>query len=246
MRLFYTSPYPDSVSITIQDTLTMHAPLQVSDSLSQTRIFCDGAKSVALHFNPIDSLKIYGVSFESGPGVYVDNFAMRGNSGLGLFQVEKKQVERFNRFQNYNLIILQYGLNVVTEDDSTGYHWYTEKMIRVVSRLRQMLPRCSFLMIGISDRSFLKNGKFVTMPNILLMRDAQREVAQRSKIAFWDLFEAMGGENSMPKYVNATPALASKDYTHLNYRGGHKLAKKLTDAILFDREKHVSKNDRNP
>ena len=63
-------------------------------------------------------------------------------------------------------------------------------------------------------------------------------MACRSRIAFWDVFAAMGGENSMVKFVAANPPLASKDYTHLTYRGGRKLAKKLAEALLYDRIKH--------
>jgi hypothetical protein len=168
----------------------------------------------------------------------VDNFAMRGNSGMGLLQTATRELNEFNRFQNYKLILLQYGLNVVREADTTGYDWYTDRMVRVINRLKENFPQSSILLLGISDRSYNQNGKFVTMPNILLMRHAQREIARRSKIAFWDVFAAMGGTNSMVKFVAANPPLAAKDYTHLTYWGGRKLAKKLADALLYDRVKN--------
>jgi len=72
------------------------------------------------------------------------------------------------------------------------------------------------------------------------MRDAQRKIAQTCEIAFWDLYDAMGGENSMVKYVNGVPPMASKDYTHFTFRGGKKIAKQLADAILFERKQYAS------
>lgn len=240
MRLFYVSHSPDTLVYTENDSILVRKPLTVSDTLQRTTLPCEGAQSIKLHFQPPDSLKVYGVSFEHGPGVYVDNFAMRGNSGMGLLQVGSTEISQFNAFQNYRLIILQYGLNVVSETDTTDYRWYGDKMVKVVQRLRQHFPESSILMIGVSDRSYNKNGKFITMPNILKMRSAQREAARRCKIAYWDLFDAMGGENSMPKFVTAVPPLAGKDYTHVTAAGGRKLAKKLADAILYQRRKNVS------
>ena len=35
-------------------------------------------------------------------------------------------------------------------------------------------------------------------------------IAQETGIAFWDMFEAMGGENSMVRFVTAKPALAAR------------------------------------
>jgi len=206
--------------------------------MQQTVVSCEGAQAIKLHFEPIDSLKLYGVSFENKTGMYVDNFAMRGNSGMGLLQTAIRELNEFNYFQNYRLILLQYGLNVVGESDTAGYDRYADKMVKVVNRLKENFPQSSIMLLGISDRSYNQNGKFVTMPNILLMRHAQREIARRSKIAFWDVFAAMGGANSMVKFVAADPPLAAKDYTHLTYWGGRKLAKKLADALLYERVKN--------
>jgi lysophospholipase L1-like esterase len=80
-----------------------------------------------------------------------------------------------------------------------------------------------------------------TMPGVMLMRDIQRKIAQKSGIAYWDMFAAMGGENSIKKYTEAQPPLAAKDYTHLTFRGGRKLAKKLADALLNEKRKYDKK-----
>jgi hypothetical protein len=237
-RLFYTSPLPAQLHYTLDDSLFFEQSLEPSETLQQTVVPCEGAQAIKLHFEPFDSLRLYGVSFESNTGLIVDNFAMRGNSGMGLLQTATKELREFNHFRNYKLILLQYGLNVVGESDTIGYDWYADKMVRVISRLKENFPESSILLLGISDRSYNQNGKFVTMPNILLMRRAQREIARKSKIAFWDVYTAMGGENSMVKFVAANPPLAAKDYTHLTYRGGRKLAKKLAEALLYDRAKH--------
>jgi hypothetical protein len=251
-RLFCTSPLPVQLHYALDDSLSFDQPIAPSRILQQTVLKCEGAQGIKLHFEPYDSLKrydslkLYGISFEGKTGMYVDNFAMRGNSGMGLLQISVKEMKEFNRFQNYKLILLQYGLNVVGESDTIGYNWYADRMVKVINRLKQNFPESSIVLLGISDRSYNQNGKFVTMPNIMLMRRAQRELARKSKIAFWDVFAAMGGENSMVKFVAANPPMAAKDYTHLTYWGGKKLAKKLAEALLYERAKHATKTKKTP
>lgn len=241
IRLFYTNPLATTLDYTINDTITHSIKLSSSQVLEQTKLKGENIQSLKLKFNNIDSLKVYGVSVEENTGLYVDNLAMRGNSGMGLYQIATEMNEQFNAYQNYKLIILQYGLNVVTENDTLGYNWYIDKMVLVVNKLKDDFPESSILLISVSDRSSNQNGNFKTIPFIPLMRDAQRKIAQKCGVAFWDLFTAMGGENSMIKYVNAEPPLAAKDYTHLTFKGGKKIAKQLAEAILLEREKYVKK-----
>lgn len=240
VRLFYQTHNETELSYTLNDTLHLTATLPASDSLQQFRVPEAGEQSIRFQFPP-DSIYLYGVSFEGPRGLYVDNFAMRGNSGMGFLQTTTEMNQQFNAFQNYKLIILQYGLNVVSEDDSTGYGWYVERMVRAVNRLKESFPECTILIMSVSDRSSNQDGTFATIPYIPLMRDAQREIARRCQVTFWDMFTAMGGKNSIIKFVNAVPPLAAKDYTHLTFRGGKIIAKKLAETILYERERYARK-----
>lgn len=234
IRLFYVNRKTSSLELTLNDTLLQSRDLVQSDTLQLMAIKESGIKSVRFRFQNPDSLLVYGVSFENGPGIYVDNFSMRGNSGMGLYSIPETLLKEFNHYQDYKLILLQYGLNLVTKADSLNYHAYQTRMIKVVNRLKRIFPKASFVLIGISDRGGNVGGEIKTLPAIPRMRDTQREIARQTQIAFWDLFSAMGGENSMVNFTHATPPLAAKDYTHLNMRGGRKLAKKLSDALLYE------------
>lgn len=240
LRLFYVSQLNNLLQIQINDTLILNRELRASGELQEEVIHQKKIESVKLQFKTVDSLKVYGASFEDSVGVYVDNFSMRGNSGMGLYQIGQQQNEEFNRLQDYKLIILQYGLNVVTESDTSGYHWYADKMIKVVNQLKRHFPEASILLVSVSDRSSNQNGEFKTIPSLPLMRDRQRDIASITKVAFWDLYSSMGGKNSMVKFATATPPLAAKDYTHLTFLGGKKLAKQLADAILHERKQYES------
>ncbi len=240
-KFFYESDYPFTMSSTLNDSTLLRLDFGASQGVSEYVFSHHGLSSLKVSFPQHDSLRLYGAAFEDSIGISVDNFAMRSNPGMGLLLIGQERMKQFNSLRGYKLIILQYGLNVLSEKDTTGYIWYLDKMTLLIRKLKENFPAAGFLLISVGDRSSNQHGKLATMPDIPVMRDLQRRIAQKSGIAFWDMFEAMGGENSMVKYTESQPPLAAKDYTHLTFRGGRKLAKKLADALLKEKAKYERK-----
>lgn len=236
-KIFYKTKDDFALNVTLNDTLKATYHLSGNDSLQQFQVPTKNFKQVDFSFDDYDHLTLYGAALEDSIGISVDNLSMRSNPGLGLNMISDDMFLQFKKLRNYKLVILQYGLNVVNENDSTGYLGYQQKMTALVTRLKNLFPETSFLLIGVSDRSIKRGNEMATMPGIFVLRDVQRKIAFKSQIAFWDLFESMGGENSMVKYTEATPPLGAKDYTHLTFRGGRKIAKRLADALLKARKK---------
>jgi len=244
VKLYYKNYQQAAVRFSINhDTTESVVPLKRSQHLQEWVYRGKKIKSIRFTFEPFDSLRLFGASFEDGPGVYVDNFSLRGNSGISLTGISRSMLTKFNSYRSYKLVILQFGLNMVVED-SLNYRAYVRRMVKVITNLKKAFPQASFLLMSVSDRSSNSRGKFETMNAIPAMRNAQRMIAQETKIAFWDMFEAMGGENSMVKFVTAKPALAAKDYTHLNFNGGKKLAGSLVKSLLYSHERHLEKHGR--
>ena len=244
LSIFYTSQTIRKLNYVIRDSISIDTTLYPLTGLRKLDLINLRSKSIKISITEPDSIQLYGVAIEDYAGIYVDNLAMRGNSGIGLSQISNSMLQASNRLRPYHLVILQFGLNVVTEDDSTQYLGYAKSMTRIVDKFKESLPDCSILVVSVSDRSSNQDGEFKTIPGILAMRNAQRLVAKKSGVAFWDLLEAMGGENSMPKFVNAKPSMAGKDYTHLNFRGGKFVAQRLANALLYEKEKYEkSKSD---
>jgi lysophospholipase L1-like esterase len=238
VRLYYTNTSDAAVQYTIDNDTTLNIDeFKTSKTLQEWNLVGNKIKSIRFEFYPHDSLNLYGACFESKEGLYVDNFSLRGNSGISLNSIDDKILKKFSEYRNYKLIILQFGLNLVVED-SLNYKAYTKKMVEVVKKMKKAFPGSSFLLLSVSDRSSNKTGKLKTINAIPAMRNAQREIAQKTKIAFWDMFEAMGGENSMVEFVHSRPPLAAKDYTHLTFKGGKRLASALAKSLLFEQEKY--------
>lgn len=192
-----------------------------------------------------DSADLYGVSFEDTKGISVDNFSIRGNSGMGLNSVSEQMYRGFDSIHPYRLVILAYGLNVASEK-AKDYNAYAKSMSHVVQRIRKAFPHSSILLVGCSDRAAKIDGDYVTMPKLKELINIQRKVAADNGICFWDLFEAMGGDSTMVKWVDMKPPLADKDYTHLTYKGGRKVANILISTLLYEKEKYDRKKKITP
>ena len=244
VKLYYTNFKDAAIQYTVDDDSIFNIDeLKNSPSLQEWSYQQPQMKSIKLEFYPSDSLTLYGASFEGQSGVFVDNFSIRGNTGLSLSAMNDQLLKSFSKYRNYKLVILQFGVNLVT-DDSLNYRAYTKRMVEVVNKLKAAYPKASFLLLSVGDRSSTKTGKLETMNAVPAMRNAQRAIAEKTKIAFWDMYEAMGGKNSMVQFVQAKPPLAAKDYTHLTFKGGRLLAGSLVKSLLFGMEKYEQRKQK--
>jgi lysophospholipase L1-like esterase len=175
----------------------------------------------------------YGVSLESNStgGIYVDNFPMRGNSGSSLSDISEEILKQFNKEMHYDLIILNYGANVSSGNKGI-FTVYENKMVNVIEKFKRAFPETSILIVSSSDRTQKIGGSFKTNPDVLLLLEAQKRIAERTGSAFWNLQEVQGGNDSMDDWVDASPPLALKDYAHFTSLGGEKVANFLFDALM--------------
>ncbi|KAB2846995.1 MAG: hypothetical protein F9K45_00675, partial [Melioribacteraceae bacterium] len=120
----------------------------------------------------------------------------------------------------------------------SNYSWYEREMINVINKLKEAFPNTSILMLSVHDKSMKRGTQFTTDPSILKLLKTQIDIAKATDIAFWNLFEAMGGKDSVPNWVNSNPPLAFKDYIHFNDQGAKKVADLLSDALLEAYDKY--------
>lgn len=203
----------------------------------------DSIRSIAFSFSP--GMTLYGVYLDGDKGIAIDNFSVRGHSGLNLKNIPLSNLRQTDRLLHYDLIVLQYGLNAGGLT-TTNYEGYKKGMLSNIRHIREAFPDASIILFSVGDRNTRKQGEFVTADGILNLLPIQQEMAAESQIAFWNVFEAMGGENSMAKFVSAQPPLASKDYTHLSFDGGKVIATQFVNALLYGKKKYdeAKKNGR--
>lgn len=194
--------------------------------------------SVRWNVDRADSTLFYGLAMDGERGVIVDNFSLRGSSGLSLRTIPALMLKEFNEQRPYDLIILQYGLNIATPRGKK-YDSYQKGMLAAIGHLKECFPQAGFLLLSVGDRDYkTETGELRTMPGVKNLVRYQQNIAAESGIAFWNMFEAMGGNGSMAKLVHAKPAQANYDYTHINFRGGKYLAGLLYETLIYGKEQY--------
>mgnify|MGYP002621449884 CR=1 FL=1 len=184
--------------------------------------------------NLAGNANIYGIVLDGETGVQVDNIGMRGCSGTVFTLINRSHLEDYCASQNVRLIILQYGGNAIPYlKTDKSLRQYMEQMRRQIKYLRQAAPEAKVLMIGPSDMSTRVKGKWQTYPMLPAVCDSLRATALESGAAFWDMYQAMGGQGSMAQWCEHDPPLAGADHIHFTLAGGERVADLFCKSLML-------------
>lgn len=186
-------------------------------------------------------LPIYGVSFESENGVFVDNFSFRGITGVELDKLDSDFLDAIQRNNPYDLVILQYGVNLLFRAKDTDYSYYEKLVTPALKKIKTTFNHSDVLLVSAGDKAFRYDGEYKTAVGLPHLVELQAKLAFEHGFAFYNQFETMGGTNSIVNWVNQKPALAAKDHTHPNHLGAEVLAEYLFKAVMKDYRKYQPK-----
>jgi len=190
------------------------------------------AKEIQLKFSG-ESPDLYAVALDAKNGVCVDNIPIRGSSGLDFTKVDSALLAECIRELNVRAVILQFGGNVVPViKGQKDLDWYRQAFAKQLAVFKNL--GLHIIMIGLADMSTSARSEMVSYPAVSQIRDVTKEEVHKVGGVFWDMYEAMGGENSMPEFVRATPPLAIDDYIHFNREGAAKMARLFVKSLMKD------------
>jgi hypothetical protein len=110
-------------------------------------------------------------------------------------------MQEFHQKFDYDLIVLHYGTNVLNYG-SLNYNWYEKSMAKVVNHLKTCFPGVTVLVVSSADKATKYDLEMKTDSAVVPLTQAQKRYALVSKSGYFNLFEAMGGEGSMAKWVD--------------------------------------------
>jgi lysophospholipase L1-like esterase len=227
-----------NVKVFLDDVLFSDDDLPANKGLRVKRWKFDHTPNkIMIIMEGFDSPDIYGLSLEGEGGVALDNISMRGSSGTMFTALESVPFKPMMDSLNPKLILLQYGGNTVPYiKDQKSAQNYGNSFKGQINYLKGMFPNAGFIVIGPSDMSTKIEGKMQSYPNLVHVRDALRQAAFDSGAAFFDIYEAMGGLNSMIQWAEANPPLAAADYVHFSPQGARIIAEAFIKSFMADYE----------
>ncbi|HEY1940537.1 MAG TPA: GDSL-type esterase/lipase family protein [Roseiarcus sp.] len=155
-----------------------------------------------------------------------------------------------------DVIVLAFGTNEGF-NDALDIPTYTEQYEQIVRRLQALRPGLRIIMIGPPDGArpagvchnsavghdcatapqpvAAEGGgpcRFPTPPKLPQVREAQRRLAERLGVDFWDWSSVMPGPCGAQVWAAANPPLMAHDYVHMTLEGYKRSADRFADYLI--------------
>jgi len=243
--IFYGYSSNKNAKMTITTSKGTTDPIQLKpNGILNKYSVASPSNELKIQFDNADSIPFYGVNFSGSSGVIIDDFSLRGNAGLSLGSLNVALMNAFQREFNYDLIVLQFGVNVLKiKPGTTNYDWFANKMLNVVNHLKKCFPGVDILVVSQADKAVKYGTEMKTDTTLTALIKAQEKYARNTGSAFIDLFQMMGGEGTMVKWVSEAPPLAQTDYAHFNARGARKIGNLIFEKLDQEYENFKIKNN---
>jgi lysophospholipase L1-like esterase len=175
----------------------------------------------------------YGLTLDGDQGISLDNVAMRGSSGTVFAILNSNHFHQMYKELQPKILIFQYGGNTIPYlKDSLEVREYAGYLKNHINWVKRKTMNASVIFVGPSDMSTSENGQMKTYPLLPYLNKVIKQTCIDNGIAYWSMFDAMGGENSMKHWVDQK--LAANDYTHFSIDGTKIISELFFQALYLD------------
>ncbi len=220
VKMFYNSCFKPCLLKVYQNGTLIHEDSLITDGKAHSvdLAFPSTPGKLKYVFSAAVSPTVSGFSLEGDYGLQVSNIGMRGSSGTIFGSMDQALLSKVYSELNTELFIMQFGGNSVPAfRDSSSVRAYARYFKGQLNTIKKLRPSAAIVVIGPSDMSRPENGVFVTYPLLPYCVEQMKKATTEAGAAYWDLFSAMGGINSMPSWVEQ--GLAGSDYIHFSNKG---------------------------
>jgi lysophospholipase L1-like esterase len=117
------------------------------------------------------------------------------------------------------LVVINYGSNE-SSFEKFVHKQYGSELRLAIQRVRAAAPNASILVMSPMDRGERAGMDDIeTMSTIPEIVAIQRQVAAEMHCAFFDTYDAMGGDGTMARWYTASPRLVTADLLHPTPQG---------------------------
>jgi lysophospholipase L1-like esterase len=195
------------------------------------------------------TVRLFGAVIENeGPGVVYDSLGVNGAyAGLLVAAMNESHWVEQLKHRNPSLVVINYGTNESEYASASQMQKYEKDLHEVIRRVREALPNVAILVLSPMDRGkHAPGGRVITNPAIPMIVEMQRRVAMDERVAFFNTFQAMGGEGTMAKWAAGTGKnhLVGGDLTHPTAEGSEIVGRLIYEAINDGYTKYKARADK--
>ncbi len=243
IRMFYGN-CKESFAVTVRNGETV----LYQDSVAPSSYYSikkwtisEPVQDLAMDFSGTESPEIYAFAMDGNGGVACDNIPLRGCSGTIFTKMNSQMLQKMYNDLHVKCVILQFGGNSIPVLKPETVKNYVGSLMSQVRLIRKICPEMSIIIIGPADMSTKVMDEYQSYEIIPELVEAMRQAAFANNCAFWDMYSAMGGWNSMPDWVFHEPPLGEKDFTHFSVQGANVIAKMFYNALIGCYNQYIRK-----
>jgi lysophospholipase L1-like esterase len=178
-------------------------------------------------------VRLYGADFrKAGPGVVYSSAGING-ANITLLSHAMNGPHWEAQLQHYNpdLVVVAFGTNESHSPTFVDGPWSHEAKT-VVARIHEAVPEASILLMSPMDWGERNDkGEIVTGEVLPRLVGIESGVAAEAGVAFFNTFEAMGGEGTMAKWYTGEPRMVGADFIHPLPMGAKIVGELLYNAL---------------
>jgi lysophospholipase L1-like esterase len=241
--MFLARPGGGSVAITADNDLGKGQPVTTVDTGEEEGAAAKlVAESVPLpaHTKAVDikvangKVELFGETFvRERSGILYDSLGLNGASTTVLSRgFDRTDWAAALQHVAPKLVIINYGTNESSFGSFVDKQYEGELRL-TIQRIRNALPNVSILVMSPMDRGERSGIEQIqTMSTIPRIVAIQKRVAADTHCAFFDTFNAMGGDGTMARWYNGNPRLVAGDLIHPTPQGAGMVAKDFVKDLL--------------
>ena len=192
------------------------------------------------------SVRLFGADFRrADPGVVYTSAGING-ANVTLLSRALNEEHWTQELQHYNpdLVVINYGTNESGFPTFVDTTWGREMRL-AVQRVHNAVPNASILLMSPMDRGAKKDtGEIDTLATLPRLVTTEAKVALDMNVAFFNTFEAMGGQGTMARWYASEPRLVGADYIHPLPAGAKIVGELLFSALHEGYQHHKAQGQR--
>lgn len=248
MELAYLAqPNGGTLSVSSNDGLSTTVPTAAETTHPAWRLVPLSAGTRTVDLSPASGrVQLFGESFLTGKrGVLYDSLGLNGASTTVLsngFNAAAWAAEL--QHEQPKLVIINYGTNESSFGSFVDKQY--EPVLRAtIARIRAALPNVAILIMSPMDRGRHTGvdgiETYDTIPRIIAI---QRRVAADQHCAFFDTFDAMGGDGTMARWYNGHPRLVAGDLIHPTPQGAALVAQLFVHDLSLGYDRYLRRQNK--
>jgi lysophospholipase L1-like esterase len=187
-------------------------------------------KSVKLRAGGEGLVRVFGLVLDTASrGLQLDPIGILGIRGRRWLNADASHLTQQVGKRSPDLIVLNFGGNERVDGGLTKAS-HKSDIGKTLDALRAGAPKASCLLVGPIAHGEDKGKGIVLDPELAIIYEAQREVADDKGCAFFDTLAAMGGKKALKTWRDKN--WLSGDYAHLTNKGHETLGDLMADWLL--------------